>query len=286
MSNSSAQPRADDADNVIYANFGARKRVSSAAETGGPEPVSTPAAAVSESLSPAAMRVVNAAVRQTDVGRAQRGQQYAADGHVADLRVRPDGVEGFITGSQNEPFFTSVSLPRRTPTELRRALEQLAALPGGMQRADRGEFPDSVLDVLLASSPEEFRFVCDCPDNAAVCKHGVALAQAAAQRIDAEPATVFALRDLSIGAVEETIRLGAHSIAEENAAEGSNYFWSGRDLPALPHPKVAPMIEDSDMDLLHRAMQTVSFTNIDQLRAVADIEDLYDLLVNDAELEP
>ena len=46
------------------------------------------------------------------------------------------------------------------------------------------------------------------------------------------------------------------------------------------------MIEDSDMDLLHRAMQTVSFTNIDQLRAVADIEDLYDLLVNDAELEP
>ena len=53
-------------------------------------------------------------------------------------------------------------------------------------------------------------------------------------------------------------------------------FWDGHDLPDLPHPKIAPMIEDSDIHLLHRAMQSVSFTNIDQLRAVADIEDLYD----------
>ena len=284
MSKRSAQSRVDDADNVIYANFGARKRVSSAAETEGPEPTAV-AAAAGESLSPAAMRMVNAAVRQTDVGRAQRGQQYAANGHVADLRVRSNRIEGFVTGSQNEPFFTAVSLPPRTPTELRGALEQLAAMAGGMQRVERGEFPAGVLDVLLASSPEEFRFVCDCPDNAVVCKHGVALAQVAAQRIDADPAMMFALRDLSFGAVEETILSGAHSIAADNAAEGSTYFWSGRALPDLPHPKVAPMIEDSDMDLLHRAMQTVSFTNIDQLRAVADIEDLYDVLVNDTEPE-
>ena len=38
------------------------------------------------------------------------------------------------------------------------------------------------------------------------------------------------------------------------------------------------MIEDSDLDLLHKAMQTISFTNIDQLRAVSDLEDLYDEL--------
>ena len=41
------------------------------------------------------------------------------------------------------------------------------------------------------------------------------------------------------------------------------------------------MIDDSDTGLLHRAMQTVSFTNIDQLRAVSDITELYDDLTTD-----
>lgn len=47
-------------DNVIYANFGARKRVSSAAETGRADIT----AFRPQSLSPAAMLIFNAAVRQ------------------------------------------------------------------------------------------------------------------------------------------------------------------------------------------------------------------------------
>lgn len=74
------------------------------------------------------------------------------------------------------------------------------------------------------------------------------------------------------------MRNRAVSVAKENSEEGSEYFWDGREMPRLPEPKLAPMIEDSDIDMLHRAMQSVSFTNIDQLRAVADIEDLYEEL--------
>ena len=41
---------------------------------------------------------------------------------------------------------------------------------------------------------------------------------------------------------------------------------------------MAPALDDSDTDLLHQAMRQVSYTSIEQLRAVSDIEDLYDHL--------
>lgn len=261
-------------DNVIYANFGARKRVSSAAETGSSAPLPSPA----RSLSPAAMRVYNAAVRQTDVGRAKRGTEYAARGHVVELRAVMQGVRAEVVGSQNEPFRVAMYLPQRSSESIRSATSALVQAPGSIAAAKAGTIAEDVLDVLLCSSPQEVTFSCDCPDAANVCKHAVALAQRAAGMIDNDPAVIFAMRGLTLDELENRKRNQADDLARENAAPGSQYFWSGRDMPQLPRPKVAPMIEDSDLDLLHRAMQTVSFTNIDQLRAVADIEDLYDEL--------
>ncbi|UIZ92932.1 hypothetical protein JZY91_04095 [Corynebacterium sp. CNCTC7651] len=262
-------------DNVIYANFGAKRRVYTAAETGLPQIEVTAA-----SLSPAAMRILNAAVRQTDVARAKRGHAYAAHGHVMDLRFRTGGVEGRVAGSQNEPFVAGLLLPRRTPEELRAAVRELALMPGGQVRADRGDFPDPFLDVMLGAKANEVHFYCDCPDSSRVCKHAVALAEVVAGRVDKQPSLVFAMRDLNSRVVEETLRRGAHALAAENAEKGSPYFWSGRDLPELPNPKVAPMIDDSDLQLLRTAMGTVSFTNIDQMFAVSDIEKLYDMLID------
>lgn len=271
-------------DNVIYANFTTRTRVASAAETG-----PSVAGAVHPSrgglkdaarggLSAAAKRVVNAAASQTDAGRVKRGRAYAEGGNVVALRLGAGRVDAEVVGSQNEPFATGLLLPPRTPQELQEALRAMAAHPGASERAARGDFPPEVLDALLAPEAGDFRFYCDCPDSAAVCKHSVALAEVLAQKIDAEPLSLFTLRNLSPTVVEETVRSSARSLAQENASEGSPFFWSGRELPDLPRPKVAPMIDDSDTDLLRHALETVSFTNIDLLNAVADIEDLYDLM--------
>ena len=263
-------------DNVIYANFGARRRVSSPEETGTPT-VQDPA----DQLSHAAMVVLNAALRRTDAGRVKRGRDYAANGHVSELRVRPNSMDASVTGSQNEPFYAGFILPPRTQDDLKQAMSAMAATPGGLKRAEQGEFPDEVLDVFLGATPDEFRFFCDCPDPADVCKHAVAVAIAAARRITQEPATVFAIRNMAMDAVEASLRDGAYTIAKANAEVGSEFFWTGREMPDLPNPKIAPMIDDSDTDLLRRALESVSFTNIDLLNAVADIEDLYDALVEE-----
>ena len=261
-------------DNVIYANFGARKRVSSAAETGGAEI----SAFRPRSLSPAAMIIYNAAVRQTDVGRAKRGAEYAARGHVVELQAVSHGVRAAVVGSQNDPFRVAMYLPRRHAEEIRRATSAIVRAPGSIAAAKAGTLDEEVLEILLCKAPQEVTFHCDCPDSAAVCKHAVAVAQRTAELVDKDPSVIFTIRGLRLEELENRKRNQADDLARENAEPGSEYFWPGRELPELPRPKVAPMIEDSDIDLLHRAMQTVSFTNIDQLRAVADIEDLYDEL--------
>lgn len=260
-------------DNVIYANFGARRRVAGPAETGetpGPPP----------GLSTPAQRLLLAALRGTDSARAKRGERYAKEGNVLEVTARSGGFDGVVAGSQNEPFTVSIQLPRRDAEDVQRALELMARSSGAVERARRGEFDEEVLSLLLAPEDGGIRFYCTCPDNArtAVCKHAVAVAHKAAEQIDADAAVLFSLRNLSLPMIEQGVRNQAAAVARENSAEGSEFFWSGRALPELPRPKLAPMVDDSDLDLLHRAMQTVSFTNIDQMRAVADIEDLYDEL--------
>ena len=261
-------------DNVIYANFGARRRVTSAEEASPAEGVTARA----PSFSPAAMRVFNAAVRQTDPGRTKRGHQYAAGGNVIELTPRSGGIDALVAGSQNDPFTVTMQLPGRSNADINTALDIMARRANSVARARRGDFDDDVLDILLAPDPSSIRFMCTCPDASHVCKHAVAVAEKAAALIDASPEVVFLLRNVSFNAFEQGVQHRAVAVARENSEEGSKYFWDGRDMPDLPTPKVAPMIEDSDLDMLHRAMQSVSFTNIDQLRAVADIEDLYEEL--------
>ncbi|MDY5786111.1 SWIM zinc finger family protein, partial [Corynebacterium sp.] len=190
----------------------------------------------------------------------------------------PGGFDGLVTGSQNDPFAVSIRLPRRSAHDIQLALEMLAREAGSVEKAKRGDLSSEVLEVLLAPDADSIRFYCTCPDSAPVCKHAVAVADKAAELLDADPSILFSLRNLSLPMIEQGVRNQASAVARENSAEGSAYFWSGRTLPDLPRPKVAPMVDDSDLDLLHKAMQTVSFTNIDQMRAVADIEDLYDEL--------
>ncbi|AWB83812.1 hypothetical protein [Corynebacterium liangguodongii] len=269
-----ARPRED---NVIYANFGARRRVST------PEEARHPGAEAplrASAYSPAAMRLVNAAVRQTDPGRVKRGHLYAEGGHVLELTPRMGGCDGLVAGSQNEPFTVTIQLPARERADIQVALDMMARRAGSVARARAGEFDDDVLDILIAPDASSVRFLCSCPDPAAVCKHAVAVAEKLAELIDTRPETIFSMRSLTLASIENGVRLRAVSVARENSQVGSEFFWSGRDLPSLPEPDIAPMIADSDIDLLHRAMQSVSFTNIDQLRAVADIEDLYEELTS------
>lgn len=82
-------------DNVIYANFGARKRVTSPEEVGRVSRV--------HSMSPAATRIVSFVNKDADSGRITRGRQYATGGHVVGLDVRNGAVHGRWPARRTSP---------------------------------------------------------------------------------------------------------------------------------------------------------------------------------------
>ncbi|MDN8594843.1 MULTISPECIES: hypothetical protein [unclassified Corynebacterium] len=265
-------------DNVTYVNFGARRKVDSAAETTTPHDESETTRAEILRFNEAARTIYRAAQQGTDQGRFSRGRKYAEQGNVLEVRPEPGRFTATVAGTQNEPFTTLVILPYRDSGTIRDALSIMSHNSNALAEVRNGYFSRELLDCLFAGADEKIRFRCDCPDDSRVCKHGVAAAIKAAELIDADPTLLFRLRNLDLNTLERQLRESAGERAKESAEEGSEFFWDGHVLPHLPDPKIAPMIEDSDLDLLHKAMQTISFTNIDQLRAVSDLEDLYDEL--------
>ncbi len=258
-------------DNVIYANFGRRVRVETPEQTRDQRVEQRPA------LAPAAERLLEVATSRADRGRLTRGRDYARAGHVVSLDLRNGSAHAQVAGSQNEPFTVLIQLPYRSTDDLAAVAAELARTPNGMRGARRGEIAPAVLGTLLAEDVSDIRVRCDCPDPYAICKHAVAVLEKLADRVDSDPLALFTLRGMDLTSLEQAVMAQARDVSRE-AEENPELFWSGRELPALPEPRTAPALDDSDLDLLHKAMRTISYTNVDQLRAVSDIEDLYDHL--------
>lgn len=256
-------------DNVIYANFGAKTRVDK------PTPSLPPRRRAS--LSPAAQLLLDAVLSRADAGRVTRGRQYAAAGHVVSLEVLSGRVHGQVAGSQNEPFQVTIQLPYRSTDDIAGVSAELARTANGLRLARQGEVSESLLHVLLTDDPADIRLLCDCPDPSPVCKHEVAVAEKLAARMDADPLLLFELRGMNLASLETAVMAQARSASRESE-DDPELFWTGRQFPDLPTPRVAPALDDSDLDLLHKAMRAISYTNVEQLRAVSDIEDLYDAL--------
>ena len=258
-------------DNVIYANFGRKVRVEKPEQTRDERVERRPA------MAPAAELLLEVATSRADRGRLTRGRDYARAGHVLSMDLRNGAVHAQVAGSQNEPFTVAVQLPYRSPDDLSVVSAELARTPNGMRGARKGELSRTVVGALLAEDINDIRVRCDCPDPFAICKHAVAVLEKLAGKIDADPLALFTLRGMDLISLEKAVMVQAKDVSRESE-ENPELFWAGRELPALPEPRVAPALDDSDLDLLHKAMRAISYTNVDQLRAVSDIEDLYDHL--------
>ncbi|MDO4631682.1 MAG: SWIM zinc finger family protein [Corynebacterium sp.] len=273
MSQERKRPRVG---NVIYANFGAKKQ--SVART---TPMQQRRSVPAEKQRPAARWLLDIVERRTDVGRLKRGVDYYNKGHVLNVVIANGVIRADVAGSQNVPFTASLSFPYRSDEDIAGLIGELAELPNVMAQLRAGEVPAAALGVLLSENPFDVRLRCDCPDRGDACKHIVAAAYAAAERMLANPETVFALRALNLGEVEHAMLLHAQEHSAQSADSDTERFWVGRAWPDIPQLSVQPALADSDDQLLHKAMRVISYTSVDELRAVSDIEDLYYGLTHD-----
>ena len=226
-----------------------------------------------------------------------RGRSYYQGGHVMNLEFVPGSITAKVIGSQPQPFSVAIMFPPRTDPQLARLPDLISQLDGGIQAVRSGQFSPDMLKILFGGHPYKARYYCDCPDKAKVCKHIVATMMAAADRVAADPGLVFQLRGLNLadmrlpkpagsaGAEPETsVPAGASGARQKPQAEApspeaiaaaTDRFWNGGPLPEIPQLKTQSALADSDEELLHKAMRTISYTSVDELCAVSDIEDLY-----------
>ena len=255
--------------------------------------------------STAADWLTDLAFAQADSGRLSRGRGYYQAGHVINVEFAPGAITAKVIGSQPQPFSVAIMFPPRTDPQLARLPDLISQLDGGIQAVRSGQFSPDMLKILFGGHPYKARYYCDCPDKAKVCKHIVATMMAAADRVATDPGLVFQLRGLNLadmrlpkpagaaGAEPETPASAEESRQKPQAAEtagsakraevpspeaiaaATDRFWNGGPLPEIPQLKTQSALADSDEQLLHKAMRTISYTSVDELCAVSDIEDLY-----------
>ena len=304
--------RSPQVDNVIYVNFGARDRAPVAgrdmfadpdAPSHKPRRKPTRARAKAKGTrSTAADWLTDLAFAQADSGRLSRGRGYYQAGHVINVEFASGAITAKVIGSQPQPFSVVIMFPPRTDPQLARLPDLISQLDGGIQAVRSGQFSPDMLKILFGGHPYKARYYCDCPDKAKVCKHIVATMMAAADRVAADPGLVFQLRGLNLadmrlpkqstksagsaGSVPPTPKTSASAGSAESAkraeapspeaiAAATDRFWNGGPLPEIPQLKTQSALADSDEQLLHKAMRTISYTSVDELCAVSDIEDLY-----------
>lgn len=260
--------------NVIYAKFG-RPEPAPAGRAERPEASRRgPAPGPRGEMTPGAY-LRSLIARRADPGRLDRGVAYFSEGRVVDVTVESGRIEAKVAGSQPSPFAVAVALPYRSADELSDVARALATRPSAVERARRGRYTVGVLDIFLG---EDLRVICDCPDTAEPCKHGVAVIHRLAAAMDKDSSFVLRARGLDFTWLTSMLSRMAKRGSRDAATATDERFWRGSGLPPLPDPAVAPAIEESDLDLLHRAMRSVSFTAVEQLRAVSDIEEMFDYL--------
>ncbi|MDO4762450.1 MAG: hypothetical protein Q4A31_11065 [Corynebacterium sp.] len=260
-------------DNVIYANFRAKQRVASQEEV---EKPAQPILPRSTHQAPGVLLLRRLIEERSESGRLARGRIYARGKHVENVSFKNGVISAEVQGSQNLPFEVSLIFPHRDKDDEKTFISQLLANPNGLSNLRAGEIDPLPLQFLLAGGAFDYRSRCSCPDRTDVCKHAVATAFSAMEMIAADPELLLGLRGLNF---DEVDRL-AQELLKEKVGINPQEFWDGGQLPTIPSMKSHAVLDDSDTTLLYQAMRMISYGPVDELRAVSDLEDLFDYLLN------
>jgi uncharacterized Zn finger protein len=206
--------------------------------------------------------------------RLQRGLDYARAGQVVELDVEPGIVLAKVQGSRFTPYRVRIRPQAFSEHQWRRAEKAIAARALTLATLLSGEMPADIEEVLAAAklsllptSYEELRVSCTCPDEANPCKHAAAVYYVLAQRLDAQPFALFAMRGRTEEELLEHLRArrlkatGTRSYATQLVperadpdplplAEALDHFWrAGAELAEL---HVSPFAGESPDALLRR----------------------------------
>jgi uncharacterized Zn finger protein len=134
-------------------------------------------------------------------GRLSRGRSYARTGQIVSLEVEIGAVSAVVQGSRAQPYRVRIGIPAFGKAEWGQICQALvddasyaaALLNGEMPREIESVF-DAVGLALFPTQARDLAMDCNCPDFQVPCKHLAAVFYVLAERFDADPFEILALR--------------------------------------------------------------------------------------------
>ncbi len=146
-------------------------------------------------------------------GRMARGRSYARSGQIVSLDVAAGGATAQVQGSRPKPYAVRVGVPAYGKGEWGRVADALVADASHTAALLAGEMPREIEAVfagvglsLFPASARDLALDCSCPDQAVPCKHVAAVCYVLAERFDADPFAMLALRGRDRESLLEDLR--------------------------------------------------------------------------------
>lgn len=133
--------------------------------------------------------------------RLPRGRAYVRNGSVIDLNIGVGEVTALVSGSSI--YTVRVAISQILEHKWHALTHQCSGQIGSLIELLQGKFSKRVMEIIaqtetgLFPNPEEIHFWCSCPDYAILCKHSAAVLYGIGARLDAQPESLFALRQVN-----------------------------------------------------------------------------------------
>ncbi|MCE3554755.1 hypothetical protein LWC33_25290 [Pseudonocardia sp. RS11V-5] len=158
-------------------------------------------------------------------GRLHRGRSYARSGQIVSCVVDAGSVVALVQGTRPTPYKVRIGIPAWGKQDWSRAEQALAddawyaatLLAGGMPTEIEDLFAGLGL-ALFPTSQRDLSMDCTCPDPTVPCKHLAAVFYLLAERFDADPFEVLALRGRDRETLLANLRRRRGSTAAPEAA--------------------------------------------------------------------
>ena len=283
-------------DNVVLADFGARRRREMAAGK------TEPKFPHRETEGWAASLLMEAVAENADSGRLARGREYYRADKVLGVELLANMISGLVAGTQLEPFDVTVRLRPLGDRQREFVKQELLMDASHMRSLARGSAPGDDVASILLRRDHIGQLSCTCPDKSAVCKHVVCVMYAVSARLTRDPLHILRLRGIDPAPLLQQLGQADHaagvvplgrSVEREKqqdsskaaAADGTpeivdtKAFWGEGTDDVTWEPFVEEWgMEKGDEQALMGALRTVSFTGVDQLYIRHELERCYETL--------
>ena len=134
-------------------------------------------------------------------GRLSRGRSYARAGQIVSLEVEVGAVRAVVQGSRPKPYQVRIGIPAFGKAEWAQIGQALVDDASYAAALLNGEMPRDIETVfervglsLFPATDRDLAMDCNCPDFQVPCKHLAAVCYVLAERFDADPFEILALR--------------------------------------------------------------------------------------------